>query len=364
MSRVLIASWDGGGNTPPAYRLGARLRRRGHRVRLLGWAPMRTRATAAGLEFTTYPTVPAWPAGVAHEDEWNLWCECLFGAACGADIAAEVASFRPDVVVLDCMLRAGLEADLGVPTVALVHVSYQQFVHVWGDQVLGTDVGAMLGRCAAALAVQPPGFDEPCELPRGHEYVGVIGDPEPARDERLGATLTEPGDPWVLVSLSTTDQAGQRAALQGILDGLASAPLRVLATLGGTVSAAELDVPTNARVHGFVPHEQVLPRAAAVVTHAGMSTVTAALAAGVPMVCVPQGRDQGGNAERVAALGAGVVADVAGVRAAVEAVLADASYRRVAGELAAAAAPLGNGARAVEVVERLVRAPRSVAVLA
>jgi len=40
MSRFLIASWDGGGNTPPAFNLGSRLVRRGHRVRMLGWAPM------------------------------------------------------------------------------------------------------------------------------------------------------------------------------------------------------------------------------------------------------------------------------------------------------------------------------------
>jgi hypothetical protein len=30
--KFLIATWDGGGNTPPAYNLGARLVQRGHRV--------------------------------------------------------------------------------------------------------------------------------------------------------------------------------------------------------------------------------------------------------------------------------------------------------------------------------------------
>ena len=49
MARFLIASWDGGGNTPPAYHLGARLRRRGHQVGMTGWPSMAGRAGAAGL---------------------------------------------------------------------------------------------------------------------------------------------------------------------------------------------------------------------------------------------------------------------------------------------------------------------------
>ena len=50
MSRFLIASWDGGGNTPSAYNLGSRLVRRGHRVRMMGWHAMAAPAAAAGLE--------------------------------------------------------------------------------------------------------------------------------------------------------------------------------------------------------------------------------------------------------------------------------------------------------------------------
>ena len=45
--RFLIVSWDGGGNAPPALNLGARLTNLGHRVRLLGWDSMASRAAAA-----------------------------------------------------------------------------------------------------------------------------------------------------------------------------------------------------------------------------------------------------------------------------------------------------------------------------
>ena len=66
--RFLIVSWDGGGNAPPAINLGARLVRRGHHVRLLGWESMASRAAAAGVEFAAYPSVPAWPPGLAFEE--------------------------------------------------------------------------------------------------------------------------------------------------------------------------------------------------------------------------------------------------------------------------------------------------------
>jgi UDP:flavonoid glycosyltransferase YjiC (YdhE family) len=357
MSRFLIASWDGGGNTPSAFGLGARLARRGHRVRMLGWAPMAARAEAAGIEFGTYPSVPPWPQGVIFEDGWDLLVESLLGAGCRADVAAEVRAFAPDVVVLDCMLKSGFDAvrDLAVPTVSLVHVSYQQFLHEWGDQTMEADVRAMMAGCEAVLALQPPGFDPPRRLPAGHEYVGAIGDGDVTRtlDPGLGARLAERGEPWVLLSLSTTTQRGQRETLQSALDGLATMPVRVLVTLGSTMPASRLVVPQNAVVSGFVPHELVLSHMSAVVTHAGMSTIALTLAAGVPMVCVPQGRDQGGNAERVAAIGAGLMAPAGEVADAVGLLLVEQRYRAAAERIAQACVPLGAGARATDLVEAL-----------
>jgi UDP:flavonoid glycosyltransferase YjiC (YdhE family) len=361
MSSFLIASWDGGGNTPSAFGLGARLARRGHRVRMLGWASMAARAAASGIEFGVYPSVPPWPEGLVHEDGWDLMVECLWGAGCRADVAAEVRAFGADVLVLDCMIRAGFDAarDLAVPTVSLVHVSYQQFLHEWGDDVMQTDVSAMMAGCEAVLALQPPGFDVACEMPAGHEYVGAITDGDVMRTLQpgLAARLAEPGDPWVLLTLSTTTQRGQRETLQTVLDGLATMPVRVLVTLGSTVTASQLDIRANAVVSGFVPHELVLPHMSAVVTHAGMSTVALALAAGVPMVCVPQGRDQGGNAERVAVIGAGVVAPAGEVADAVGMLLTDGCYKAAAERIARACVPLGNGARATDLVEALALAP-------
>jgi UDP:flavonoid glycosyltransferase YjiC (YdhE family) len=96
---------------------------------------------------------------------------------------------------------------------------------------------------------------------------------------------------------------------------------------------------------------------AAVVTHAGMSTIAMALAAGVPMVCVPQGRDQPVNAARVQEVGAGLMVapdDPPEVlTAAVARVLADGRFAATAHEIAAQAAAVGYGALAADLVEAL-----------
>lgn len=60
------------------------------------------------------------------------------------------------------------------------------------------------------------------------------------------------------------------------------------------------------RVERFVQHGPVLERAAAVVCHGGMGTVQKAVAAAVPVVAVPFGRDQPEVARRVVEAGAGV----------------------------------------------------------
>ena len=362
--KFLIVSWDGGGNAPPALNLGARLIRQGHQVRLLGWESMASRAAAAGVEFATYPSVPPWPPGLAFEDalEERLM-PALAGSGTRDDILAEADDFAADVVVVDCMLDAGLEAArmLGLPRAVLVHTPYSAFLHEWGDEAARAEKARILGEAGAVLALVPPGFDSPCPLPANTAYVGPINDPNPPQplDPRDAGLLAEPGDPWVLLSLSTTWQ-GQAAALPAMLDAVAAMPVRVLLTLGGALPPSSIDPPPNVTVRGFVPHELLLPHMAAVISHGGLSTITAALTAGVPLLCIPQGRDQPDNAKRVAAAGAGRVvatgASPAEIAAALQDLLADPAALRAARRFAHVIAGLGAGDAATRKVAGLARA--------
>ena len=95
-----------------------------------------------------------------------------------------------------------------------------------------------------------------------------------------------------------------------------------------------VEAPPNVTVRDYIPHDLVLPHMAAVVSHGGLSTVTAALTAGVPLVCIPQGRDQTDNARRVEATGVGravaVDAPASAIANALEELLADPAPRRAA----------------------------------
>jgi UDP:flavonoid glycosyltransferase YjiC (YdhE family) len=359
----LIVSFDGGGNAPPAINLGARLVRRGHLVRLLGWQSMATRAATAGLEFGTYPSVPPWPPDLMFEDAWeDRVLPALNGPATRSDILADSHRFAPDVVIVDCMMNAGLEAAriLGVPTAALVHLPYYALLHEWGDQATQAAHARAFDATDAVLVLVPPGFDPPGRLPSNTIYVGPINDPDrrAALDPHDAALLDEPGDPWVLLSLSTTQQ-GQAAALPRLLDAVATLPVRVLLTLGGVLPVSSVDAPANVTVRGFVRHDLLLPYMAVVISHGGLSTITAALTAGVPIVCVPQGRDQWDNAARVVATGVGrqVAPDapVTEITKALADLLADTAARQKARRIADVIAGLGGGEAATLEVERLAR---------
>lgn len=86
------------------------------------------------------------------------------------------------------------------------------------------------------------------------------------------------------------------------------------------------------------PHSEVLRHASAVVTHAGHGTVIKSLAAGVPVVALPLGRDQLDNAARVVARGAGLrlkpSAKPEAIAAAVRRLLHEPRHREGAGRMA------------------------------
>jgi len=82
--------------------------------------------------------------------------------------------------------------------------------------------------------------------------------------------------------------------------------VRGLVTLGPVLSPADFPAPANVTVAASAPHSRVLPLASAVVTHAGHASALRPLMAGLPLVCLPLGRDQADNAARVTQQGAGV----------------------------------------------------------
>ncbi|HEX6913422.1 MAG TPA: nucleotide disphospho-sugar-binding domain-containing protein, partial [Longimicrobium sp.] len=126
-------------------------------------------------------------------------------------------------------------------------------------------------------------------------------------------------------------------ALQRIITALGTLEVRGLVTLGPAMAGEPFDLPANVVTVPSAPHAQVFPHAAAVITHAGHGTVMRALANGVPLLCLPMGRDQDDNAARAVFRGAGLrlrpSASPSRIAAAVRRLLAEPGFREAAARL-------------------------------
>ena len=109
---------------------------------------------------------------------------------------------------------------------------------------------------------------------------------------------------------------------------------QVILSAGEQVDLAALGaLPENVAVYPRVDQIAVLEKADVFVSHCGMNSASESLYFGVPLVLLPQTAEQGGVAERVFQLGAGIrpaAQDASGIRAAVERVLTDRNYRESA----------------------------------
>jgi MGT family glycosyltransferase len=125
-------------------------------------------------------------------------------------------------------------------------------------------------------------------------------------------------------------------------------------------------VPGNVTVRRFVRQQAVLAHTDVFITHVGANSMHEGLAHGVPLVCVPHFGDQSQNAERVVALGAGVLLPLVELSAArvaheVQRVTDDGSFRASAARLGASLRARGGVERALQVIESAVEAARRAA---
>jgi MGT family glycosyltransferase len=405
------------GNAPPQLAVTRRLVERGHEVRVLGHRAARERIEGTGAEFVEFRrALPDMDMALPESDSLRDWeAHTRLGAALRvrdnllvgllldtARECAELLKSRPaDVVVLDWMLSGAAVAaeGAGVPAVALVHCPFP--LPIDGVPPLGSGLrpmrgglGAMrdrllnrairrlfaaglpmLNQARAEQGLQP--LEDWYSQLRGVEAVYVMTAPEldfssqgvlPANVSYVGPAF-EPfagewrspwpeanHDPLVLVSFSTS-YMNQSKAVQRVLDALATLPVRALLTAGPALDTERLRIPANTHAVSFLPHRMVLPHAALVITHAGWQTINAALADGVPLLCIPGGRDQPDNAARVVLAGAGVRAcknaSQRKLRRMIAAALGDPTLEHGAGVMATALSRSDGALTITQQLERL-----------
>jgi MGT family glycosyltransferase len=164
------------------------------------------------------------------------------------------------------------------------------------------------------------------------------------------------GRPLVYASLGTL-QNGSEKIFKTIAEACAGLDVQLVLSLGGGLDPVRLGtLAGDPLVVRYAPQLQLLKRAAAVITHAGLNTVLESLAEGVPLVAVPLGNDQPGVAARVAAQGAGIVIsrrklNVPRLRNATRSVLTDPQYGAAARRLQAAMQQVNGLETAADIIE-------------
>ena len=415
MTDLLMTTWDGGGTTPPIMSVARALVARGHRLRILADPVLRADVEATGAEFASWTRAPhrrKRGRGDHFVQDWAVdpaegFARMRDGLALGpaaayaADVREELER-RPAAALLTELLLFGPQVAAeaaGVPYVVLnptVNVVPAPGVPPFGLGLMpATDdagrqrdeeLGAMMlaawdeglpalntarveqgleplehaldqGRSAARVLVMTSrAFDFSGSLPPTVVHVGPRLD-----DVSWAGEWEAPAgeEPLVLVGLSS-DFQDQGDLLHRIATALGALPVRAVLTTGNGIDPASIDAPPNVQVVKSAPHSAVLREAALTVSHAGHGVTIKSLAAGVPLVCLPMGRDQLDVAARVVHAGAGVrlehTAAPAEIASAVEQVLGAASYREAAERVAGTIREETATDRAVEEIEAVIAA--------
>ncbi|HKE55877.1 MAG TPA: nucleotide disphospho-sugar-binding domain-containing protein [Pyrinomonadaceae bacterium] len=419
--RFLFAHWEGGGNTPPMLAIVRRLVARGHSVRVLSDPCNKTEVESTGASFSSWIRAPRRSDKSTESDpikDWEVTSPLVLpgrlrdrlfvgpALAYARDLLEELKRFPANAVVTSEMLLgvmaaaesagvpcAGLSANIyfyplpGVPPFGpglqpakglpgclrdVLIRNFSLFIFGRGTAAFNATRRALglppithpfeqTTRLTRHLVLTSAAFDFPAtSLPENVVYTGPELDDPPWVEPWNSPWSAVDQRPLVVVGFSTTFQ-NQRQLLCRIIEALSSLNTRAVVTVGPALDMTDLPAAPNVFVCRSAPHNQLLPEAAVVVTHAGHGTVIRSLAAGVPLLCLPMGRDQNDNAARVVARGAGLrlspKSSPKSIRNGVLEILETPRYREKAQELGKLIAMDARNSSVVQILEEVAATP-------
>ncbi|MFD2203352.1 glycosyltransferase [Shivajiella indica] len=360
-SNYLFVTIDGGGNIPPVLGLANGLRERGHQVTILTEPCLEPVITSLGLNFISFKEY--FTRTDRKEDickDWNAtlfnqptFDNILFGPAeiVIKETLQAIKKTDAGILVMDVLLPPGLIAGeiCNIPRVILFHMPEYMPGPNRPPGVMGLTPGKgifgrfrdrvlmkvfniklnsylpKINKIRAFYELQPLKnlsdllhgadlrliqttelFDFPIKpVPKNVRYIGPILDDPDWANEWENPWTEDDSNPLIVISLSTTFQ-NQAAVIQSCIDALSGIKVRGLVTLGLAMEDELFSLPENVKLIKSAPHSQVFPHSDAVITHGGHGTIMRALSFGLPIICLPMGRDQKDNAAKVVHHGLGL----------------------------------------------------------
>lgn len=389
-NHFLFLTIDGGGNIPPVLGLAKRLLEKGHNVTVLTEPCLESPVKSLGLNhmsFKEYFTRENRKEDICRD--WNdtilkkpaVFKNIIFGPAkiTVKETINALEQTKADVLVVDCLLVPALMAGeyLNIPRVLLFHMpEYMPGKNrppgVMGlipgkgtfgkmrDRILGSvfskifnsnlplingirkdlqladldNLTSLIHQADLRMIQTLKSFDFPLEpAPANVRYTGPVLDDPDWVGVWENPWQEEDKRPLVVVSFSTTFQ-NQATIVKRCIQALAELPVRCLITLGWAINLEDVEVPEHVKVIRSAPHSKVFPLADLVITHGGHGTIMRALANGLPLICIPMGRDQNDNAAKIVYHGCGIgLSTKSGknkIKAAVQKILYTGSYSQKA----------------------------------
>ncbi|HTJ73968.1 MAG TPA: glycosyltransferase [Acidimicrobiales bacterium] len=331
MSRVLFTAAPGIGHVHPMIPLALALVDAGHEVRWAVAPEACDRVRAAGFqadpagidqgprlaEFRRrYPDAESTLAPTQLPD---VMFPAFFGEICPppmlADLLPIVEDWEPDLYVHDA---GELAAPIAAALTGAPHVTHgfgallpERRVAAGGEAVAGLwkaygmEVPPYGGSYDYLyLDIYPPSM-RPGPAPHVRRALDLRPVPFDAVPTDGDPALPAPSDrPLVYLTFGTVFNA-TGGPFANALAALAALDVDVIVTVGPRGDPGAVGPqPSNVRVERYLPQTALLPRCAAVVSHAGSGTVLACLGLGIPQLCLPQAADQFVNARQAAAVGA------------------------------------------------------------
>ena len=405
------------GHLNPILPLGQELKRRGHRVTLLGILDSQTKTLAAGLEFRAIGE-SEFPQGATKDLFTQL------GKVSGlkalqytlrwlTDEAEVYFKYAPEAIktvgiealLVDQVSLAGgtIAQYLNIPFISVCgallinqEISIPPFNTTWNydptwrvtlrnrvGYALLTQVGKPMRKVIesyrrqwnlplakkpqlddaysklAQISQQPAELEFPRQhLPKHFHFTGPYHysgsrEPIPFPYEKLT------GQPLIYASMGTL-QNRLLWVFKIIAEACIGLDAQLVISLGGGTNPESLPkLPGNPLVVGYAPQLELLQKATLTITHAGMNTTLECLTNGVPMVAIPITNDQPGIAARIAWTGAGEVvplkkASVKRLQKVIKQVLMEDSYKNNALRLQEAIEKAGGVSRAADIIEQAI----------
>ena len=369
MKKIVFFCIPAHGHTNPTLGVVRELVSRGHQVWYYSYHAMREKIESAGATFVPCDNYdmeqklsPKDTARVGKDLSFSIRLLVDTTLALDDKVCADMERLKPDCIVADSMALWGkaVALKLGIPFVSSTTTfAFNQYSAKVMKQSVGTLLNMLLSIPKTAKQVKrlrrkgypvksvldiignddnthtvvytSPEF-QPCSETFSDKYAFVGPSIRPATDR-----MEKTADKLVYISMGTVNN-DLMPFYKNCLCALADTEYQVIMSVGNLVSIEEFgELPENISVFPYVDQIAVLQQADVFVSHCGMNSVTESLYFSVPLIMLPQTAEQGGVAERVRQLGAGIKldrSDAASIMDAIKAIFADDAYKRKAAEIA------------------------------